>query len=263
MNLASKWDIVSRAYHTNAETEDLARLLHEFRATRIHDAACGTGFPVLDLAARGFPSCSASDAREDHTHLLALRKQERELQLPVQTARFTELAAHGIRDRDVVLCIGSSLTYCDSWTEDAVEVAPHNEGVLTALEALRSAMTPGGLLVLGNSKLYEKARADAQIRFPRVKAADTGWDVSWDLRFDWGRSLKMWRCNLLGDNGAHEHIAMASHLFDAAALLGWCDRLFGHTTFAQTSGANPEYYVLCSDSASVMSAAQNALSAAH
>lgn len=260
-NLASKWGIVSDAYHNDTEVEILSQVLTEYKNKLIHDSACGAGYHAILLAQYGWKNISVSDGDPDNFEVLERRMKDKGVQLAYKHAKFTELKDAGITNCEVIICLGSSLTYCDSWEERITTVEGMNMGVSEALDGLKAALAPSGLLIIGNSKLYQKSKDSDSLNFPPTQLDGKTYKVKWQLTYDWSQFIKRWHCEITDEVNDIETINIYSHLFDEETLKDLCKDLFSQPPLVvDTPGDCPEYYILCSDSQMTLEAAKKNVS---
>lgn len=119
------------------------------RGAHALDCACGTGTLAVGLALRGFEvaASDASPAMVERTRALAA---EHGVDIDVKKCAWEELPERYRPSLfQAVFCVGNSLTH-----------APGRNARRSALEAMRSVMDEGALLVL-TSRNWEKVRAEA------------------------------------------------------------------------------------------------------
>jgi hypothetical protein len=161
-------------------------------------------------------------------------------------SKYADLWTHFDHDIDVMLCTGSSLSYCDSWSASRVAVSRDNDGVVEALRALEKCIRPDGVLIIGNGKCYKKTRSQDLIEYAPLLVGDDIVNVNWLLTYDWHNLIKHWTATVTRTNGGVDCIQMESHLFDSEMLVNMCREVFSHVEILETPKELAEYFVLCS-----------------
>ena len=107
------WLIVDRFYHGKFYTKEypglLANFLNKLRAKDVLDAACGIGFPSLDLFKFGF-NLTCSDGDSSMVEVFKLRAIEKKLNIPIICSKWADLPKFFDNQFDAVLCLDSSIT---------------------------------------------------------------------------------------------------------------------------------------------------------
>lgn len=105
--------------------------------TRVLDVACGIGADAAALQRRGL-DVTAADASHTMVEQARARLRADGLDVRVEPTEWTELPQHlGLARFDVAFCVGNSIAH-----------APGHRAMVTAFDAFRSVLRPGGLLVL-------------------------------------------------------------------------------------------------------------------
>jgi len=163
----------------------LATVPHE----RILDCACGTGFPALDLIAKGFSvTCSDGSIR-------MLREFERNaaaagLRVTPRLMLWEELGAFVEASFDVVMCRGSSLIYAGGWDERA---DPDPSGIARALQNFAAAARPSGLVYVDTTSLANLERGDSERHhYPPRQMDGRTVSLSELVRTDRARRIRTW-----------------------------------------------------------------------
>jgi SAM-dependent methyltransferase len=168
-----------------------ARLLQRLGpASKVLDAACGTGVDAAVLARRGF-DMRAADGSEAMAEVAAARFRREGLAIPVQHCLWQDLP-DAIHDRfDVVLCTGNALVH-----------AADRDTMVRALIGLRQMARPGGHVVI-DSRNWEKLRSDRRI----VQVMDR-------VRMRGGRRCVVLYSWEIPDRLDQEHVAHLVFLFE-------------------------------------------------
>ncbi|HEY9567671.1 MAG TPA: class I SAM-dependent methyltransferase [Thalassobaculum sp.] len=142
----SRWDRLI-GWNSRAEGENgfFERLLRRHDCREVADIAAGTGFHAIRLADAGF-AVTASDGAETMIQQTERNADEMGVALAgTQVADWRELdKAFGANRFDALVCLGNAFTHL--FEED---------GRQQALEAMRTVLRPGGMLVLDHRN-YDK-----------------------------------------------------------------------------------------------------------
>ena len=121
-----------------AEMSFIERELRSVGASRVLDAACGTGMHTIALAQAGYEAVgvdlSAGMIRAARANAVAAA-----VKLQFEEGGFGSLTAQAGRGYDAVLCLGNSLPHL---------VTP--EGLAEALDDFAGCLRPGGVLLIQN-----------------------------------------------------------------------------------------------------------------
>ena len=144
--------------------------LKEAGATRLLDAACGTGMHAIALAQAGFDVAGA-DFSLGMIERARTNAQAAQVAVQFEQAGFGELEkVFGAGQFDVVLCLGNSLPHALS-----------SEQVAAALVDFAASLKPGGLVIIQNRNF--DAVAANRMRWMEPQAAREG-EAEWlFLRF--------------------------------------------------------------------------------
>jgi SAM-dependent methyltransferase len=194
----------------------LSEWLGDSDGQRVLDCACGTGFPSIDLARRGY-NMSCSDGSP---LMLSYFKRRADLEgVPVQAGLvgWEELASSYDTPFDVVMCRGCSLPYAGSWDEDA----PPDRRVLAAsVRQFAASLRPGGRLYIDTNPVRDSADPEVTTHSPITIGQHTIKLIE-ELSVDHARRLRSWRCQLT-INGTSYEFERRSHYVppdDLMALL--------------------------------------------
>ena len=138
-SLAEDFDAMTGFENRFVQERPFFRLLtHRFGITTAVDAGSGTGFHSLLLSQLGV-KVTAVDASRKMIEVLRRHALERHLDIPSVVSDFEELPGKLHGEFDAVFVMGNTLAHLLS-----------EEEVVTALEAFRKILRPGGLLLLQN-----------------------------------------------------------------------------------------------------------------
>jgi len=246
--LAAKWHRASLIWHDDREAEVLTDYLkaHLPTGAAILDCACGTGFHSMLLAKSGF-SVTASDIDEGNIAILKEQQGFKDAPFATHTVNWKNLQSSITAKFDCVLCLGSSITYYDSWREDA-EVRNYAPADLTAiLQQMKGMLKPAGKLIIGISRHYSQKLNSFDCTFAeRSKFSDPLMDgvthyMKWHLGYDWKKRQKTWRCEIENERKEDYSFELSSYLFDARDLLTVCQGVFGVSN-ASIEDVDSSYY---------------------
>lgn len=131
------------------------------RATKVLDAACGTGMHAIALSNRGFKAAGA-DYSAGMVEKAAQNAQMAGADVEFRRAGFGELSRF-FADQDCVLCLGNSL--------------PHISGptmLLTTLQDFGACLRDGGLLVIQNRNFDAVLTKRERWMEPEAQNSETG-----------------------------------------------------------------------------------------
>jgi SAM-dependent methyltransferase len=174
---------------------------------RILDCACGSGFPSLELARRGYDiTCSdGSTAMLEHFRRNAARAA---VDVPVTQARWEDLERHHGSSFDVVMCRGASFPYAGTWD---VDTAPSRENLATSVRQFVACLRPGGRLYLDIPHAGDLARRTQHVRHPRLTVGGHTVDLAETVTNDHERRIRRWKTRLTVD-GRTTTFQRRSHL---------------------------------------------------
>ena len=153
---AKHWDKTIPFLWNEEYIESLNALLKEHNVKSILDCACGTGFPSLDLATRGY-NLQCSDGDDRMLELFRQNAEKRGVAIEPRCLLWTEL--HQIDGQfDCVMLRGNSLVYCASWADQDGRFDPQKAdiGIQQSLAAVFRKVRPGGFLYVDITNLRER-----------------------------------------------------------------------------------------------------------
>lgn len=199
-DIAALWELCLRFEYDRAElVSGLSEWLGESDGQRVLDCACGTGFPSIDLARRGYNmTCSDGSAL-----MLGYFKRRADLEGVSVQARLVgweELTSSYDTQFDVVICRGCSLPYAGTWDDNA----PPDRRVLEAsVRQFAASVRPGGRLYLDTNQVIDSPDPEVTRHRPITIGGHTIKLVE-ELSVDHVRQLKSWRCQLTIDGTPYE-----------------------------------------------------------
>ena len=218
-DIGALWEICSyyEWAHRDATVDGISSWLGPPGSVRVLDCACGSGFPAIDLAARGYDMvCSDGSARM--LELFHRNVAERGVDLRADLVRWEELTDHhGPAAFDVVMCRGCSLLYAGTWDADT---RPDRTVLVAAIGQFAACVRPGGRLYVDTARGADLDRRDAL------------WSPVREMRLDGhhielrevvvnrpDEALRSWRSWLTIDGVTHE-FARTSHYLRTEELIG-------------------------------------------
>lgn len=227
--LADMWSVSGQLLHTadyrRAHATLLAAAIGD-RKLSLLDAACGTGFPLVELRRAGFADLTGADADAD---LLARFRATiaddaalagwRPDLIEVTWQKLPQVIR---RCFDVVLNVDAAIGFMDSWAPGEMRVG--REAIFArVIEVLRNfhAMTnPGGRFFIGLQKNNHKGNTYYPMDVGRMSLGGVEAQAQWNMSYDWDRRIKTW-VNLVTVGGRTYSQTRQSYLFDLAELEGF------------------------------------------
>jgi SAM-dependent methyltransferase len=225
-NLADMWSISGQLLHTpsyrQAHAALLADAIHD-RHQSILDAACGTGFPLLELRRMGFADLTGADADADllarFRTAIAEDATLRAWQPDLILARWQELPQRIARCFDVVLNVDAAIGFMDSWLPGEMRVgeAAVFARVSEVLRNFHAVTRPGGRFFIGLQKNNHKGNRYYPMFVGRMQLGEIEAEAHWNMSYDWQRRIKTW-VNVVTAGGRTYEQTRHSYLFDLAEL---------------------------------------------
>lgn len=219
MDITHLWETCLQfEYDRETLVDSLAQWITDSGRNNIIDAACGTGFPALDLIKRGFQiTCS-----DGSPHMLEkFRQNALRAGIAVEPHCVTW---HNLRSRffgefDAVMCRGSSLIYAGTWDDDG---SPDPSALEDALSNFYDCLQRGGLLYVDTTAHHSLATVDApQSRTYPIRVVD-GQTIrlSEIIYTDLSCRLRRWVSKLVVDDIQYEFCRYSHYLrHDELAIL--------------------------------------------
>jgi SAM-dependent methyltransferase len=229
IQLAEMWAVSGQLLHTPAYRARHAALLAaalDDRDAAILDAACGTGFPLLELIGLGFRQITGSDADPD---LLARCRKRLAADPALGSAapRLIEASWQNLPERipqtfPHVLCVDAAIGFMDSWVTGEMRQGPANifARVTEVLRNFHAVTAPGGRFFIGLQKNNHKGNSFYPMQVGAMEIDGIPAEAHWHMSYDWESRIKTWR-NIVRV-GSREFIqTRRSYLFDLAELAGF------------------------------------------
>lgn len=235
IELAEMWSVSGQLLHTPAYRARHAGLLAAALGDRdaaVLDAACGTGFPLIELIGLGFRRLSGSDADP----ALLVRCRERlaaDPRLRARQPRLIEASWQQLPDRIPetfanVLCVDAAIGFMDSWITGEMRQGPANifARVTEVLRNFHAVTAPGGRFFIGLQKNNHKGNRFYPMKVGAMELDGITAEAHWHMTYDWERRIKTWR-NIVRVGGREFTQTRHSYLFDLDELAGFlCDAGF-------------------------------------
>ena len=228
--LATKWHRAALIWHDENEADMLAKYLGNTLAgnASILDCACGTGFHARMLSSLGY-DVTASDIDPENIEILKHSDGYKQSNIPVKVADWKTLSRSFRKKKfDCVLCLGSSITYYDSWKEGRKVEDFNSDELKAVLSEMKSILAPGGILIIGVSRHYDRKLDSFDCTFSEREIDGVRHGMEWKLNYDWIKGKKHWLCNIWNENDEDYSFELSSSLFDAEQLSSLCGEIFGN-----------------------------------
>jgi SAM-dependent methyltransferase len=182
--------------------------------SRILDCACGSGFPAIELARRGYRIACSDGSASMLGHLRRNLRLEG-LSVPWAQVRWEWLGHLFPESFDVILCRGASFPYAGTWDIDAT---PDRRALDDSMHQFAAALRPGGRLYLDTIRAADLASTEPQVgRHPRLTVGGHRIDLDEVVTNHPDRGIRIWRARITVDGTAHE-FTRRSHLLTADQL---------------------------------------------
>ena len=246
--LAKKWDIASQIWHNEYEEELILTLFNKIlqSESKILDCGCGTGFHSLVLNKAGFDVTSA-DSDAANIEILETRIKEKNLNINAMNVGWLELNDKIKEKFDCVVCLGSSITYYESWKEDIREIGM-KANFQAIVKSFKSMLNSKGKLVLGISRHYDKEISGHSVLFNPKTIDKHKYNMEWVLRYDWSEMRKSWECRIFEESSGNDYsFRLVSHLVDRNELMELCREFFSTVECHDLDGAFYDIFIVCSN----------------
>jgi SAM-dependent methyltransferase len=224
--LADMWSVSGQLLHTPAYrvayADMLARAIGDTRLS-ILDAACGTGFPMIELYERGFRNIIGSDADPDlltkfRTHLATMQRIADWQPLLIE-ASWQELPRRVAGPFDVVLNVDAAIGFMDSWMAGEMRSGAANifARVVEVLRNFHQVTGVGGRFFIGLQKNNHKGNSYYPMEVGHMMLGDVAAEAHWNMTYDWKSRIKTW-VNVIRIDGREYAQTRCSYLFDLTEL---------------------------------------------
>ena len=216
MDMATLWQTCLQfEYDRERLVDGLDQWLGGRTHLKILDAACGSGFPALDLIKRGYRITCADGSQ---SMLAAFRRNAVNAGVTVvpQCVLWADLSKHFQGEFDVVMCRGSSLIYAGAWESERIQ---DRSAMWEALRSFADCVAPGGVLYVDTTSEANLELRDPENNAyePRVIDGKTV-ELSEVVSTDRKNRIRTWKSMLKVDGAAHE-ITRYSHYLPHEELI--------------------------------------------
>ncbi len=216
MDMATLWQTCLQfEYDRERLVEGLDKWLGGKTHLRILDAACGSGFPALDLIKRGY-RITCADGSE--SMLAAFRRNAKSAGLNVvpHCVLWADLSKYFQGGFDIVMCRGSSLIYAGTWESERIQ---DRSAMWEALQSFADCVAPGGVLYVdstseANLELKEPEKNTYEARVIDGNTVELSEVVSTDRV----HRVRTWK-SMLKINGTAHEITRYSHYLPHEELI--------------------------------------------
>ena len=197
-DIGALWEIcMSFEFDRDQTADGIAAWLGPPDARRVLDSACGSGFPALELVARGYDvTCTdGSDLMLRHFRRNANLMGLDVVAVPALWAELPELFGGGF---DVVLNRGGgNYKYAGAWEAERL---PERGEMLQAIQQWVACLKPGGVLYID----FAPESGDSTIVHPHMRIGDHEVDLTEQIVVDHPRRVRFWRSELIVDGQRYE-----------------------------------------------------------
>lgn len=249
-SLGVKWNLASHIWHDyNTEKRILSEIINHCNLKAddyVLDLACGTGFHGNILNEFNF-KLYLSDY--DSTNINLAKNQYSSIK-NVFVANWFDINSHDEISKnkyDAIFCIGSSISYFESWNEDVKDLKLDRKALDKVLKNFAQLLNENGYFVLGFSRHYDEQFENVNLNIGRTLIDNIEYSMSWNLKFDWINHIKNWSCLLKGQNKENYTFNLVSHLYSKKDLVEYCT---SHFKTAEVIDIDPGYYdlfLICSN----------------
>ena len=157
--------------------------------SRILDAGCGSGFPAIDLVARGY-KVVGSDKSSEMVRQIGLNAKQRGLKIEAHYVMWSELENFfGKNKFDFVYCRGNSLVYAASWEQNWIVPERSREEIKLALQNFYQVLKPGGTLYIDLTNKGEKSHTED---IGTIKTIEGPVRLFWEIKRDLKHKVRTW-----------------------------------------------------------------------
>jgi len=222
IDIVDLWDICLQfEYDQPLLISSISQWIKQVGGRKILDAACGTGFPALDLIERGFDvtCCDGSPAMLEKFRINAAT---RNVAVTPRLLLWNGLGSAFPNEFDLVMCRGSSLIYAGTWDVDA---KPQRIEMERALTNFYDCLRPGGLIYVDTTAAKNLDRSHFETNSYKDRLIN-GMTVSLseNIRINIAEQTRNWTSNLT-INGLSFAFTRTSHYLTHNELLDMLKRV--------------------------------------
>lgn len=219
MNLAEKWNIISNIWHSNSDLDFLYKNISSFKNKNICDIAAGNGFHSIDLKKQGL-NVVALDGMAGNVSQIIKNMINANVEFPVIYSKWQNLKFLKELKFDIILCLGTSITYYDCWDEKVSTLKKLNwNEIVNILDNIKRITTKGGKIYFGISNYYLHNKKEKKIIFKTKTISGNKYQMNWKLFFDWEQREKFFFCTIKRNGSFYFNLELRSHLFTAEEFL--------------------------------------------
>lgn len=199
-DIATLWELcLSFEFEPLSLADDLAKWLGDPTGQRILDCACGTGFPAIELARRGY-DVTCSDGSPLMLGYFKRRADHEAVSAQASQVRWEELTDYFETPFDVVMCRGCALPYAGTWDDDA---SPDRRALIDSVRQFTGCLRAGGRLYVDTAVGPTTTEPEITVH-PTREIGTHRVGLTEELSLDPADRLRFWRCRLTIDGEVHE-----------------------------------------------------------
>jgi SAM-dependent methyltransferase len=217
MDIAKLWQIcLDFEYDQALLVSSLAQWIDGAGGNAILDAACGTGFPALDLLRLGY-QITCSDGSETMLREFRLNAKNAGLTVKPHHILWQDLAKHFTDQFDIIFCRGSSLIYAGTWEGG---VSANKAAICEALQNFHTCLRKNGILYVDTTSEHNLTNIKMEHRqyYEKVVRGQKA-TISESVETDKVRNIRTWQVQAKVDNCVYE-FERKSYFLPHEELLG-------------------------------------------
>lgn len=225
VSLATLWDISALSLYTPNYTERyvgyLCNIIQDPNS-KILDSSCGSGFPAIELAMRGYLNITASDADDCALKLIKSRAEDASVSLQFIQSRWQSLSESTDQRFDFLLNTGNSLPYFASWNIGDGSFMSEDKMFTELKEVLKQfykILKPEGRAIIALTSTQTVGITHKVIDFDEIEYGGIKAQARWDLTYDWSKRVKYWKVNTRIRSKNYD-TQLFSYLFTKEELVG-------------------------------------------
>ena len=199
-DIATLWELcLTFEYDRTALVRNLSEWLGNPGGLRVLDCACGTGFPAIDLARRGY-DMTCSDGSALMLGYFKRRVQFEGVPMQADQVRWEDLSSRYDEPFDVVMCRGCALPYAGTWDD---ETPPDRQALADCAREFAASLRAGGRLYVDTANELRSSGPELTRHRPFMIGSHTI-ELTEELSVDPSRRLRFWRSELTIDGQRYE-----------------------------------------------------------
>jgi SAM-dependent methyltransferase len=239
-DVGTLWDLcLSSEYDRDKVVRGIADWLGPPEGLRVLDAACGSGFPALDLHRLGY-EVACSDGSDFMLERFARNARAAGIAIEPTQALWEELDGLYAGQFDAVLCRGCSLVYAGTFEDDA---DPDRSALEASVKSLAACLRPGGRFYTDCPR-EEALQQDDSGWMKHVPRTIDGHHVEVEERLvaDRDAGIRRWSVQLRIDDATYE-FKRRSHLLPHPEFAAMLEAAGGLEDVGQVDVAGERYAV--------------------